>query len=119
MARPKQTTIRDRHVTFRVTAEELYRLTVKAVKSGKSLSEFARTKVIAARSRRPARAADDAGSLVAIDHALFDELRRQGVNLNQIARHCNTQQVPPPPSLEPLLREIRDLLDRGMAGRDP
>ncbi|MGE4129854.1 MAG: plasmid mobilization relaxosome protein MobC [Hyphomicrobiaceae bacterium] len=33
-----------------------------------------------------------------------------GVNVNQIAHHCNRFQVPPPAELAPLLAEIRSLL---------
>lgn len=118
MARPKQILVRSRHVTFRVTDEELVHIMLKAVKSGQSLSAFARAKVMASRTRRTAQ--DDAEIYIeAIDRALFDELRRQGVNLNQIARHCNQHRVPPPPSLEPLLQAIRHLLDRSIRRRDP
>lgn len=103
-------------MTFRVTAEELYRLTEKAVKDGVSVSEFARGQVLSARAKRHRQKGREVETVTAVlDVAVFTELRRHGVNLNQIARHCNTHQVPPPPSLEPLLIAIRDLLlrDRG------
>lgn len=107
MARPKQIQVRNKHVTFRVTMEELYRLTEKAVKSGSTVSDFARAKVLSART---SERRETATVVFTLGHEAFIELRRQGVNLNQIARHCNSHQVPPPPSLEPLLRAIRELL---------
>ena len=45
-------------------------------------------------------------SLVAA-RALAEQLRRVGVNLNQIARRMNEQSIPPPPELGMLLDEIR------------
>lgn len=42
--------------------------------------------------------------------SLAQQLRKIGVNVNQIAKHCNRFQVPPPAELDPLLTEIRALL---------
>jgi hypothetical protein len=39
-----------------------------------------------------------------------EQLKRIGNNLNQIARVQNTLRVPAPPSLEPLLQDIRRMI---------
>ena len=44
----------------------------------------------------------------------FEQLKRLGNNLNQIARHMNTHDEPVPPILEALLHDIRAAIDRGM-----
>lgn len=40
---------------------------------------------------------------------IFHEVRRQGVNLNQIAHHCNRHQVPPPREVTALAGQLLDL----------
>ncbi len=107
MARPKQAIIRDRHVSFRVSAEELFRLAAKASKAGQSPAEFARARALSGivRERQsPARVAH-------LDIDTYHQVRRLGVNLNQIAHRLNALDFPPPPTLEPLLVEIRQLLN--------
>ena len=41
--------------------------------------------------------------------AVLHELRKQGVNLNQIAHHCNRHQLPPPPEVSGLAATIMAL----------
>ncbi len=45
-----------------------------------------------------------------LDPLFMNALSRIGNNLNQITRRLNTLDLPAPPSLEPLLREIRRLV---------
>ena len=47
------------------------------------------------------------------DPAFRVQLSRLGNNLNQIVRRMNTYDEPGPPTLEPLLQEIRTLITRG------
>lgn len=47
-----------------------------------------------------------------IDRLTYEELKRQGNNLNQIVRRLNTDGGPAPPSLEALLKDIRAILNR-------
>jgi hypothetical protein len=51
-----------------------------------------------------------------LDPLFHVQLSRLGNNLNQIARKLNTLALPPPPTLEPLLQEIRALLTREAPG---
>lgn len=57
-------------------------------------------------ARRPA------APLSHLDPLFMAALSRLGNNLNQITRRLNTFSMPPPPSLEPLLHEIRSLVGR-------
>lgn len=109
--RPKGTRVRDHWITFRVTAEEHFQLMEKAHRSGLSPGEFARSRAL----RGIARAKKEATTVPVFGEAtrdVFHELRKQGVNLNQIARHCNQHQVPPPPELADLAKVVMALWDR-------
>lgn len=44
----------------------------------------------------------------------FHQIRRLGVNLNQIARRLNAQDMPAPPELAPLLAEIHAALRKAL-----
>ncbi len=109
MARTKdKSTVKDRHVSFRLSVEEHFRLMDKAQRSGLSVGDFVRARSLGARKRKPATVT--AMSPLPADLDLAIQLRKIGVNVNQIAHHCNRFQVPPPAELEPLLRDIRRLL---------
>jgi hypothetical protein len=112
MARPRQGEVRDRHVAFRLTLEEAITLRARAARAGQSLSDYARHAALAYRhhSRDPREAIHP----FAMDAATFHEIRRLGVNLNQIARRLNAQDIPPPPELAPLLAEIHAALRKAL-----
>lgn len=110
--RPKGGHVRDHWITFRVTAEEHFQLMEKARRSGLSPGEYARSRAL----RGIARAKKSAPTTVPVfgeaTRDVFHELRKQGVNLNQIARHCNQHQVPPPPELAELAKVVMALWER-------
>jgi hypothetical protein len=112
MARPRKGEARDSHVGFRLTLEEALVLRERASRAGQSLSDYARD---AALSRRPRSDGLDPRRPFAMDPATFHEIRRLGVNLNQIARRLNAQDIPPPPELAPLLAEIHVILKKALA----
>ena len=93
--RPKVARIRDHWLSFRVTAEERVQLMLKAQKSGMAAGDYARSRALRGIARRKAEPAmpELFGEMT---RDLYHELRRQGVLLNQIAKHCNTHLVPPP-----------------------
>lgn len=110
MARPKASnTVRDKHVSFRLSAEEHFKLIDKAHRSGMSVGDFVRARSLQARKRKAREV--DLPSGVPGELNLAQQLRKIGVNVNQIAHHCNRFQVPPPAELAPLLSEIRSLLN--------
>jgi hypothetical protein len=94
--RPKAARIRDHWISFRVTAEEHFQLIDKAQRSSMGPGDYARSRAMRgiARSKKSAPTADDIFGEQTRD--LYHEIRKQGVLLNQIAKHCNTHQVPPP-----------------------
>ena len=93
--RPKAARIRDHWISFRVTAEEHFQLSDKAQRSSMGPGDYARSRAMRgiARSKKSALTPDDIFGEQTRD--LYHELRKQGVLLNQIAKHCNTHQVPP------------------------
>jgi hypothetical protein len=89
----------------------------RAAGSGLSLSDYARNATLAGASstdRRHRYAAP-----FAIEAASFHQIRLLGVNLNQIARRLNAQDLPAPPELAPLLAEIQSVLRRALARYGP
>ena len=109
MARRKQATTRNKHVSFRLSAEEHFKLVDKAQRSGMSVGDFLRARTLQARKRK-AREIEVPVSPPG-EVSLVHQLRKIGVNVNQIAHHCNRFQVPPPAELAPLLSDIRALLN--------
>lgn len=111
IGRPKTERVRDRWISFRVTAEEHFQLMDKAQRSGLTAGEYARSRAL----RGIVRAKKAATTLPIFGEdtrAVFHELRKQGVNLNQIARHCNQHQVLPPPELTELAKVVMALWER-------
>lgn len=105
LGRPPSASLRDRVVAFRVTADEHFKLMEKARRSGLSPGEYARSRALRgiAREKRAPRPQMIFGDDT---RAIFHEVRRQGVNLNQIAHHCNRHQVPPPPGTSDLAQVL-------------
>jgi hypothetical protein len=125
MPRPVKDDPRDRFKTFRFTEAEIARLEARARASGRTLSSYVRRVLLdgqaeaageAAGSRNPDAGAGNGhptntaprrpGGDYAI-RRLAEEMRRVGVNLNQIARRMNEQRTPPPRELTMLLDDIR------------
>lgn len=110
--RPKAATRKSLFVSFRVTQEEMFALASKAQRSAMSPGEFARSRSLRgiARGKKPAPAMPQVFG--EFTHDLYHELRRQGVLLNQIAKHCNTHQVPPPLEMLALADTLMTLWQR-------
>lgn len=64
---------------------------------------------------RPVTSARQGGG-THLDPLYLSALGRIGNNLNQLMRLLNGLKRPPPPTLEPLLQQIRDLIAKGAAG---
>ncbi len=119
MPRPSSKIRRDQQLNFSLTRDELTGLRSRADAAGMHLVDFGRDLLLRRRAPSVRHAdhpdPDAATAQTALARAallLVHELRRLGNNLNQIARRLNTREEPAPPSLEPLLREIRALLNR-------
>lgn len=103
-------------LTLRFTAAELVALRQAAAASGLSPSDWVRSRAIprgaqgAIRKAEPSRTKGRAFPMV--DTQVFIELRRQGVNLNQIAHRLNSSDLAHPADLSAVIAEIRAILAR-------
>ena len=78
---------RTERLAFRLTQAEIMQIERSAIAAGVTASELARRQALKGRVIVQQQRA--------LDHAVFDELRRIGVNLNQLARIANqTGRVP-------------------------
>ena len=110
--RPKAARVKDHWISFRVTAEEHFQLTDKAQRSGMVPGDYARSRALRGIARPKRHAPATAPIFGDATRAVFHELRKQGVNLNQIAHHCNRNQVPPPHEVSELAKVIMALWER-------
>ena len=111
LGRPRTGRVKDHWISFRVTAEQHVQIMDKAQKCGMAPGEYARSRSLRG-IVRPKKAPATPPIFGDATRAVFHELRRQGVNLNQIAHHCNRHQVPPPPELADLAKVVMALWER-------
>lgn len=113
MARPKKHEPRACQLNLHLTRMEIEAVRARAAAAGMRVPDYGRVQVLAA-----GRGAVEQVTQVRASTRVVLELKRVGNNLNQVARRLNRAPVPMlPPSLEPLLRDIRALIDREL--RDP
>ena len=103
-------------MNFRLTLEEALRLRERATRAGQSVSDYARGAALSTTHHGHER---HMAPPFALEPASFHQVRLLGVNLNQIARRLNAQDIPPPLELAPLLAEIHAVLRESLAGHDP
>lgn len=77
---------------------------------GKTLTKAEMKALAAIRSATPAGRRKSLLQPRQMDTAAYNELRRQGVNLNQIAHRMNALNLPPPPELVDVLARIRAII---------
>jgi hypothetical protein len=106
MPRPPKADPRDRFVSFRCTEAEVTRLHSRAHAAGMSVSDYARHVLLGGNG---AAVSASPPSIIANPdaRALADQVRRVGVNVNQIAHRLNEHRMILPPNLSDLLEEIR------------
>jgi hypothetical protein len=112
VARPKHKLKRDRQFNVSLTVREHELLHERAAASGMRPVDYGRARLFGERRTTEFRAASGHH----LDPLFHAELSRLGNNLNQIARQLNALRQPAPPMLEPLLLQIRDLINKGGAG---
>ncbi len=110
--RPKAARVKDHWISFRVTAEEHFQLIDKAHRSGMGPGDYARSRALRGIARSNKAGSSTTPIFGEATRDVFHELRRQGVNLNQIAHLCNRHQLPPPPQLGELATVITALWER-------
>jgi hypothetical protein len=115
LGRPRTTNVKDHWISFRVTAEEHFALLAKAERSGMTAGEYARSRSLRGIARAKKAAATRKELFGERTRAILHELRKQGVNLNQIAHHCNRHQFPPPPEVIDLAASLKALWQKLMS----
>ena len=106
MTRPRIKAKRDKQLNFSLTAEELTTLRFRAAAAGMHLVDYGRAMLLG----KPMQVADftpEHATNVRLRRLVHAQLSRIGNNLNQITRHLHTFREPAPPSLEPVLQELR------------
>ena len=113
--RPRQSSVKDHWISFRVTAEEHFLLLDKANRSSMSAGEYARSRVMRGIARTKKAPSPPEELFGASTRAILEELRKQGVNLNQIAHLCHRHQMPPPAGLGDLITNLQALWRKVMS----
>jgi hypothetical protein len=111
MGRKKLDIKRDRQLNMRLTAQEHGLLHQRAASAGMRPVDYARARLFS----KPFRTLAKASETPHLDPLFLVSLSRIGNNINQIARQLNARAIPLPPSLEPLLQEVRTLIRRAAA----
>jgi len=112
MTDTRQKIIRDRQFNVAVTSDELKRIHARAAARGMRPVDYGRARLFAEwRAGGP-----EIARAIHLDPLLLAQLSRLGNNLNQIARRLNALGQLVPETLEPLLREIRGIINKGVSG---
>ena len=107
MGRPLTTDPRNYQLNFSFTEAEIDLLRRRADQAQLRLVDYGRL-VLLRKSSLPV-----AAPIAQIDRVAYEQLKRLGNNVNQIARVLNATRQAPPANLEPLLADIRMVLNRG------
>jgi len=108
MARPKISELRDQQLNLSLTARELESIKKRAAALGMRPIHFGRA-LLLDRNIEPAA---KSGAYDNTQRLIYDQLVRLGNNLNQMVRHLHRTGDPLPPDLEPLLRDVRQIIER-------
>ena len=112
MGRPKKSEPRDRQLNLSLTASELDSIRRRAEAVGMRPVHFGRALLLDTGHKPTAASTRDSN----LERLVFVQLQRLGNNLNQLVRHLHATGDPLPADLEPLLRDIRQVLTRGRLG---
>jgi len=120
MPRPLKEDPRDVFKTFRFTHAEVTRLEGRARASGRNLSSYVRMLLLERPGDAPAPELTVSPAAPATVYSsgvavLVEQIRKVGVNLNQIAARMNERRSPPPRDLMMLIDEIRGYVRQARA----
>lgn len=110
MGRPKASNLRDLRLKLNFTAAEYECVVRRAQAAGMRPGHFGRMLVLdrEASQRANSRAPSNAERLT------YHALSRVGSNLNQMVRRMHQTGEPAPADLEPLLADIREIINRAL-----
>ncbi|MFZ0425214.1 MAG: hypothetical protein WAL80_20240 [Xanthobacteraceae bacterium] len=106
MSRPKATEPRMQQLNLSLTLREWESIKRRAQMLGMRPAHFGRA-LLVDEDRKPALMTQPESNL---DRLVYGALSRLGNNLNQLLRHLHHTGDPLPPDLEPLLRDIRQII---------
>jgi hypothetical protein len=109
MGRPGISEPRSKQLNLSLTASELASIRERARALGMRPAHFGRALLLDQSRMRAAER--EPGSHV--ERLIYGQLARLGNNLNQMVRHLHRTGDPLPADLEPLLRDIRQIMARG------
>jgi len=105
MGRPKAREPRTQQLNLSFSMSELEGIKKRASALGMRPSYFGRAVLLDGKSQ-PGKAPEGNH----LHRMIHQQLSRLGNNLNQMVRHLHQTDDPLPPDLEPLLKDIRDLI---------
>jgi len=108
MGRPNKFEARDRQFNLCLTASELESIKRRAAAVGMRPVHFGRALLLDDKRQVHAKSGDENN----LARLIYGQLARLGNNLNQTVRHLHRTGDPLPADLEPLLRDIRQILVR-------
>jgi hypothetical protein len=106
MGRPRKSEPRDRQLNLSLTESELTGLVQRAEAVGMRPVHFGRA-LLLDQSRKAGRQAEPDSNIARL---VYSQLVRLGNNLNQLVRHLHKTGDPLPVDLEPLLKDIRQII---------
>lgn len=108
MARPKLSEPRSQQLNISLTARELESIKKRAAALGMRPAHFGRSTLLGRNVEPAAKSSTDDN----IQRLIYAQLARLGNNLNQMVRHLHQTGDPLPTDLEPLLKDIRQIIAR-------
>jgi hypothetical protein len=109
MGRPKKSEPRDKQLNLSLTESELESIRRRACAVGMRPVHFGRV-VLLTKDDKAAPRPDQESN---VNRLIYGQLVRLGNNLNQLVRHLHQTGDPLPADLEPLLKDIRQIIARG------
>lgn len=113
MARPRKTEPRDRQLNLSLTGAEYESIAKRAEALGMRPVHFGRALVLNTDAMRIPSIKQKSPSN--IERLNYSALVRLGNNLNQMMRHLHQTGDPLPADLEPLLKDIRQIIGPGVS----
>lgn len=98
----------NRQIKFRVNEDEYLYLSALADQSGMSLPQFAKSVALGVKYRPPRVEREGAIQIA-------NELRKQGVNLNQVAKTCNSSRILYTTELVKIQKQLAEI-EKGLIG---
>jgi hypothetical protein len=108
MGRPKKSEPRGKQLNLSLTQSEFESIKRRAYALGMRPVHFGRVLLLTNDSKTTLRSDQDGN----VNRLIYGQLVRLGNNLNQMVRHLHQSGDPLPPDLEPLLKDIRQVIAR-------